>query len=372
MSRRNIRTLLPMLPVLALCGCAGAANIKTVKAPDYNKVPQRLLVAIPPASPLNLKFQQALASALAKCGTTAQFIPAFSLPAAKEGHFDGIIQTTPLGQETTTLTNRYGSNSYVSAVRVEFSLYETETTKNVWKEQIDFTNNEGSLVLKMANRDKEEAWANALLESMTKNGLVGSCDAAHAVAQPAQLFYASTTPLAPSAIGTPTKVTFSVEGVKYDSADAALDAMRASAERKVAQTAPAGLKTYDPLLFVLPTEDEIRKSSIRISGLANEADFDKFTVGSREIQYDSFAQAFRRTTLFKSVETARSDEIKPGEFRGSRYKLWFSKPEGKTPGSWVVASSTGGEQRFQLASGDRNDVQSMVMKLQAALDNLPQ
>lgn len=349
-----------------LSGCAGARNIKSVKADDYTLVPRQVLVVIPARTALTHDFNVSLAGSLAKCGTVARFSAEYGLPDAKASHFDAVLTATPLGTETTTTTTRFSSSSYVSMVRFEFSMIDTTSQKNVWKEQIDFTNGDQKSLLNPG--DKEQVWASALFDSMVKNKLVGSCDSDRAVPQAAELYY-HPAPGATTVQGKATTVTFSAGSSKYATADEALTVLRQIADGNVAKVNSVGLQTYAPLLLIVPSQEEIEKTSVRISGATNEDDVRKYTLGTRELQYESYVRAFRKANLFESVDALRSNEVQSGDFKGHAYKLWFVPAQGKTPGDWVLASAKGGERHFQLAN--LADLQMMVVRTENQLEDLP-
>ena len=69
---------------------------------------------------------------------------------------------------------------WLSKVHYDFTLRDVATHKNVWVESVDFIGK--SLPDQRQTVPDEVAWAQSLFEKMQQDGLVGACDAAHAVA----------------------------------------------------------------------------------------------------------------------------------------------------------------------------------------------
>lgn len=355
---------------VTLSGCAGASNIQSVKAEDYGKVPNQLLVVIPPQEHLGTRFKQTLTTSLAECGMTVRYRTDYTLAEATAGRFDAVMTSTPLETETTTVSSRYGYDTFASAVRFEFALIDIESRKNVWKEQIDFTN--GNSLRLVSHEAAQEVWATALFDSMVKNGLVGRCASDRAVAVVADFESRSTPDAAALLTAKPVSVTFSVGGTRYATADEALAALRELDDAKLALANPVEAQPHAPLLMIIPSQQEIERSTAnKIIGVPDEADIQRFNVGSRELLYDYYKRAFRKAGLFERIDTARSNEVQSGDFKGDRYKLWYAPSEGTGPGSWVLASAKGGEQRFQMPPNDQNELETMVIKVGAALEDLP-
>lgn len=389
------RTALPLLTVLLLCGCAGATNVKSVKAPDYTKVPRNLITVLPANSPLDDRFRSSLTASLGACGTMVQFISAPDLAAAKASHADAMLTITPLGQETTTSYSRYGADTWLSKARFEFALIDVETGKNVWKEQIDFTGT--STLFRLFQQPQPITWAEALFDKMKLDGLTACAAGIPPVVPPTPVVAAAplpgptpkpeaptsepapispsatlsalstpvsvvaATPLSPSPPSTPGDA-FTVNGVTYSTSDEALRALRQAADRNLAQTSAVGPPIAAALLVVVPDPESGAPAATRQS---NERRV--YAMTQREIQNQAYVRALRRLGPFKSVMTARPSEIHVGDFRGAAFKLWRDE----TAGVWVLTSTKGGEQRFEVVPGDDgNDLPSMLEKVQAAADSL--
>ena len=412
MPRRPRRTTLPLLPLLVLCGCAGATNIKSVKAPDYDKAPHRLMVVLPAGQHyLEETFKRSLTAELSLCGASTQFAAAFDPAHARAGGFDAVMTARPLGEETVTVS-KFGVpiEHYTSKARFEFSLIDADSQRNVWKEQIDFTSGNPDSIFRIGQAPVEETWAKVLVESMAKDGIscapgTGTASGTAAVAPAGPVMAAA--PMTPPETPAPTPITpapdpipttpvlpvappappsspaiavaplpprpappavpvagdgFIVDGVAYPTSAEALRALRQIADRNLAQTAPVGPPIDATLLVVIPDPEANAPVATRQS---NEKRV--YAMTQREIQNQAYVRALRRLGPFKSVMTARPSEIHVGDFRGAAFKLWRDE----TAGVWVLTSTKGGEQRFEVVPGDDgNDLPSMLEKVQAAADSL--
>lgn len=354
---------------LVLASCAGVKNVQTVKSADFTGTPRNIVAVQANGDPFSDSVKDAFRIRMAQCGVAMQFVPApppgrsINAPGA-----DAMLTFTELGKETTTVSTRYGAvvDNYPDMYREEFALFDLKSRKDVWKGRGDFTTKEKSRD-SIFKGSPGEAWSQTLLDLMKKDGLITDCDPAKLPAAAAVTTAAAVPPA-----GGASNISFGVGGKSYAKADDALAALRVLAGQKVAAATPTGLTVYDSLLVVIPTPEEIANASIKITGPSNLEDFNRYIVGSRQIQIDSYVQAFRKTGMFKSVTTAQSNELKPGEFRGSQYKLWFAKTEPKGAGSWTLATAKGTQQSFQMAaSDDKGDVQAMLAKVQAAIDQMP-
>jgi len=383
------RTALSLLPVLVLCGCAGATNVKSVKAPDYTKVPRNILAVLPANSPLDDRFRSSLTTSLGACGTVVQFVSAPSLTAA-------MLTITPLGQETTTQISRFGADTWLSKARFEFALIDVETERNVWKEQVDFTG--ASAINRLFQQPQPITWAEALFDKMRQDGLTGCAGGMPPSVPPAPVMAAApppdpisapipitllpptappvvlpaTTPAVAVVIAPPTPSPaptadpgdgFTVNGVAYPTSSEALRALRQAADRNLAQTSPVGPPIDGALLVVIPDPESGAPAPTRPS---NERRV--YVITQHEIQNQAYVRALRRLGPFKSVMTARPGEIRVGEFRGAAFKLWRDD----AAGAWVLTSAKGGEQRFEITAGEGgNDLPAMLEKVRSAADALP-
>ena len=351
--------------VLAGCNTAGVKNVQTVKATEFAGAPRNIVAVQANGDPFSDPVKEAFRKRMAECGIALQFVPApppgrsINAPGA-----DAMLTFRELGKETTTTTTNYGAvvDKYPDMYRYEFALYDIKSRKDVWKGRGDFTTREQSNN-RFFNGSPGEAWSQTLLDLMKKDGLISDCD-------PAKLPAPTAVTTAAAAAG-PATISYSVGGATYAKVDDALAAQRTLADQKVAAATPTGLAIYDSLLVVIPTPEEIASSSVKITGPGTE-DFGRYIVGARQIQFDSYVRAFRKTGMFKTVATAQSNEIQPNDFRGAQYKLWYAKKDAKDPGAWTLANAKGKQQSFQMAAKeDRGDVQAMLGKVQAAIDDMP-
>lgn len=345
------RLCVALLPVL-LCGCPDTArNIRSVKAPDYAKAPRHMLVVIANPTPLLDEFRRVFAADLAGCGASVQFSPLRDPPG---GAFDAVMTATSLGIEQTTLSGGSTYARYLSAARYEFALTDTETQRNVWKEQIDFTND------LQTEATRQTDWANALFDSLKKSALVGDCDPAHAVPVAAQL-----TILPPP----PTVGRYSIGGKIFPTAEAGLAVAKQLADLRVAKLPRVKSPTYPSLLMVMPSPADIDPAWV--SRLENRNDFAKFLVAALDIEADSFVDAYRKLALFETIDRVRSDEVSPGDFRGHAYRIWFVPGRAEGEGSWMLASAQGGERRFAFPVEDHTvSPGKMLMSTSGALKEL--
>lgn len=357
-----------------LAGCAGVKNVQTVKSTEFSGTPRNIVAVQQNGDPFSAQVKEAFRAKLASCGVALQFVPppppgqSINAPGA-----DGLLAFKELGKETTTVSNKYAViDKYPDMYRYEFSLTDLKSRKDVWKGRGDFTTREQSKD-SIFRGSPGDAWSQTLLDLMKKDGLITDCDPAKlpAAAAVTMMPVAAAAPGAAPAAGGAGTISFNVGGVVYKQVDDALAASRTEADKKVAAASRPGSQAYDSLLVAIPTPTEIENASVKITGLAHEADFKKYIVGSRQIQIESYVQAFRKTGMFKSVTTVASDQITANELRGSQYTLSFAKTEAKTPGAWTLASAKG-QQSFQIAAKeDKGDVQAMLDKAQAAIDSLP-
>lgn len=364
-----MRSAIVTATLLLLIGFAAIAqDLQSSKAPDYTKAPKHILVQIAPGGVPVEDFRTAFALFLAHCGTSVRFASPVSLADVKSGGFDSVMSITPLREEKTTISTRFYTHTYISNV-FELTLVDIETGRNVWKAEIGLSG--GDNPTKAEETHREQKQAARLFKSMMADGLMGSCkpNGTLTVSVPDDLTFRPN-PAAAASSPPSRSADYTVRGKKYATVEAALDAIRQIVDQKVEKAMPVDRQTYPSVLVIIPTPAQF--SSIKIPESANRDDFIRFFVGASDIQYEAYIRAFRKTQLFESVDTARSDEVAADDFRGHAYKLWFTSPGQDISGSWVLASAKGEERRFQITAPDHDvDVGAMLMRADFALDNLP-
>lgn len=365
-----------LLSSLALAACGGIRNMQSVKSASYTAGPHNIVGVLQDADASFPRFKERLSQEMANCGVRLQFV---TVPAG-QSHIempgsDAVLFFKLLGKETVT-TRTYGvvSNQYVDMYRYEVTLSDMASRQVVWKGQGDFktnTNSNSISLTAIVDDAPPVAWAADLTAQMKKDGLLSNCDPSRAAslppapavtvtpqapqspaAQPAQPPVQSGQPsAAPGApqsgpLVSPTRTSFQVGSVRYDSLEQAEAAMRANAADEVVKLAPMQASPRVSLLLLVPG---IVDFAAHASGSNQEIlrHAQAFASMRNRVAFDADADAIRKSGLFGSVTVVPEAGVAETDFQGAAYKLW------RAPSGWVLAKLEGGQEKLPaLPAGD--------------------